>query len=252
MAKAAGALLEQSEESTALAVPSVDPFTQLVERLATNKDVDVVKLQALIDMQKDINRENAIAAFNSAFTKMQAEIPTVIERSRTDKASYAALEDIVETLRPVLSRHGFGLSHRTEFPSDKLMKIVGVLMHEQGHSRESEFLTEADNGPGRNAIQARGSANSYGRRYTTKDLLNIVTREQDDDGAASEKGKAPEPPKGYDEWLADYEATAFNGLPALEAAWKASKPQFRDYLTRYDPRKRAAIKTKAESVKGQS
>ena len=41
------------------------------------------------------------------------------------------------------------------------------------------------------AVSTLGSSNSYGRRYTTKDLLNIVTKEEDDDG---KKSSAPAEP----------------------------------------------------------
>src|SRR6185295_6009416 len=52
-----------------------------------------------------------------------------------------------------------------------------------GHERTSEFLADADTSGSKNAIQARGSAVSYGHRYTTKDLLNITTREAADDAS---------------------------------------------------------------------
>jgi hypothetical protein len=162
-----------------------DPALMIIE-LASNPAVDVDKLQRLIDMQKDARRDHAIAAFNQDFARMQAEIPTVIEKGKGDKGmSYARLEDIIETVRPVLQRHGFSLSHQTEWPDKTTIKVVGILTHRDGHERRSEFLASADQTGSKNAIQALGSSNSYGRRYTTKDLLNIVTKEEDDDGKKS-------------------------------------------------------------------
>jgi hypothetical protein len=43
--------------------------------------------------------------------------------------------------------------------------------------------------------------------------------------------KAPKKPEGYDNWLADMTAVADNGTDALQAAWKASQPYFRKFLT---------------------
>jgi len=40
-----------------------------------------------------------------------------------------------------------------------------------------------DTGPGRNALQAIGSAHSYGKRYLTLDMLNIITEGEDSDGS---------------------------------------------------------------------
>src|SRR4051812_23812986 len=154
--------------STALAVQSADPFTAMVERLAANPDVDVVKLEKLIAMQERILDRNAEAAFNAAFAEMAGEIPTVTERGKTDKGTYARLEDIIQAVRPILQRHGFALSHRTEWPEKTLVKVVGILTHREGHSRQSEFLSGADASGSKNAIQGLGSAVAYGRRYTTK------------------------------------------------------------------------------------
>lgn len=239
-------LVDPKETEDAL-VPA--PSVQMFERLALDPNVPVDKLERLIAMQEHIMEINAKAAFNRAFADMQADLPTVIERGKTDKGTYAQLEDIVEAVRPILKRHGFSLAHATEWPDKTTVKVVGILTHTEGHERRSEFMASADQSGSKNAIQALGSSVQYGRRYTSKDLLCIVTRGEDDDGARSEKGKAPEPPKGYEDWLTDYESTAANGLTALEAAWKASKPQYRDYLTRYDPQKRANIKHKAEAVR---
>jgi hypothetical protein len=229
------AALERAPAAKEVALSDLpDPVLAMMERLASNKDVDVEKLKALIDMQKDILAVNAKAAFNSAFAKMQPRIPTIEERSKTDKATYAALEDIVEVVRPILSEFGFSLNHRTEFLPERKMKIVGVLTHEQGHSQESEFVCEADQTGSKNAIQALGSSNHYGRRYTTKDLLNIVTRHGDDDGEKSEPRKAVEAPEGFDDWLGDMDALVVGGADwkAYSEAWNGSKESFRLHLAK--------------------
>lgn len=224
----------------------------MMERLATNKDVDVVKLQAFIDMQKDILQVNARAAFNAAFAKLQAEIPTVIEKGRGDKGmSYARLEDIIETVRPVLEKHGFSLSHQTEWPDKSTIKVIGILTHQDGHERRSEFLASADQTGSKNAIQALGSSNSYGRRYTTKDLLNIVTKEEDDDGKKASKPEV-EPPKGFEQWYDDMDAMVQGGCTwkQFAEAWNPeSVTEFRNHLAKVNPSKIDAWKKKAKAVK---
>lgn len=217
-------------------VPAAEQMIGMFERLASNKDVDVVKLQALIDMQKDIMAVNAKAAFNGAFAKMQAILPTVAERGRTDKASYAELEDIVEACRPVLAQFGFSLSHKTEWPDKTTVKVIGILTHEDGHARESEFLASADTSGSKNAIQALGSSVSYGRRYTTKDLLNIVTRREDDDGKKSERA-TDAAPEGYDAWEDTIDELVLAGCTRaqLNAKWEAggeTTEPFRRYIAR--------------------
>lgn len=240
---------------TAIAIPGTkemalqpaDHMAQIIA-LASNPAMDVDKLQRLIDMAKDVKQADAVAAFNRAFAALQADIPTVIEKGKGDKGmSYARLEDIVETVRPVLQKHGFSLSHQTEWPDKTTIKVIGILTHEDGHERRSEFLASADQTGSKNAIQALGSSNSYGRRYTTKDLLNIVTKEEDDDG---KKAGAPVEPKGYADWLAHMVKLVDGGCNrlALNAAWESSDPTFTRYLTSVDRALVEDWKKKANAV----
>lgn len=223
-----------------------DSFTAMVERLATNRDVDVDKLAKILDLQERILDRNAEAAFNAAFAQMQPEVPCVIEKAKTDKGTYAPLEDINSVVLPVINKHGFSLSFRTEWPDKGTVKVVGVLTHREGHSRESEFMSAADGSGSKNAIQGLGSAVTYGRRYVTKDLLNITTREQDDDGRKAGK---PEPPSGYQDWLDDMTAVADEGVDPLEKAWKASKREYRSYANTYDGQTMSTLKAKARQVR---
>jgi hypothetical protein len=222
----------------------------MFERLAKDPDVNVEKLERLIAMQERIIRHNAEAAFNAAFSEMQAELPTIGERSRTDKTSYAPLEDIIERIRPILRKYGFSISHRTEWPDKTTVKVVGILTHRQGHARESEFLSAADQTGSKNAIQALGSAVAYGRRYTTKDLLNIVTRHEDDDGDKATPGR--DEPEGFDEWFADLTAVADNGTAALTAMWEAKDAKSiarKKYLVATNRKGWETLKARAAKVK---
>lgn len=220
----------------------------VIERLAANPDVDVAKIEKIIELQERMMRLEAEAAFNVDFAAMQAKLPTVSERAHTDKTSYAPLEDIIEAVRPVLCEFGFSVSHRTEWPNEKTVKVVGILTHRAGHARQSEFLSAADQTGSKNAIQALGSSVQYGRRYTTKDLLNIVTRGEDDDGEKAGKKEAPKAPAGYEDWYTDLTATADNGTKALEQMWAKSKGEFKTHLVKHNNPNWNALKAKAARV----
>jgi hypothetical protein len=230
--------LVPANESTALA--------SVVEALANNPNVDVDKLRQIIDLQRQMRADLARESFNQSFAAMQREMPVVIERARTNNGTYATLEDIVETVRPILSKHGFSLSHRTDWPEKGIVKITGILAHAAGHERTSEFLSGADSSGNKNAIQGLGSAMSYGRRYTTNDLCNIVTRNEDDDAKRAGRVGAPD---GYDDWLADVALTADEGLPALQKAWNDSRKDYKAHLTKVDAKAWEALKAKAAKVK---
>jgi hypothetical protein len=204
----------------------------VVERLAANPDVDVAKLEKIIELQERILAHQAEAEFNSAFALMQPEIPTIIERKQGDagKWMFAPLEDIIAPMRQILSRHGFSISHSTEWPDGKTVKVIGLLTHRGGHARRSEFQATADQTGSKNAIQALGSSVSYGKRYTTKDLLCIVTAGEDDDGHRS---SAPSPPDGFEDWWDDFQLIAEGGLKTLEAEWKKAKPDFKSHVVKH-------------------
>ena len=127
------------------------------------------------------------------------------------------------------------------------MKVIGILTHEHGCSRESEFLSAADTSGSKNGIQALASAVSYGRRYTTKDLLLIVTKKEDDDGRKAGQIEAPE---GYQDWRDDLDALVTGGCTwaALEAAWKASKDEYRRFITKTEKHTVESWKKKTKAV----
>lgn len=202
-------------------------------------------------------RHNAAAAFEAAFAKMQPEIPVIDEHGRIEvkgaiRSTYAPLEDIHDVIKPITARHGFSIRHRTEWPADKpgTIRIVGILGHQQGHREETVFEAPMDRSDYRTDIQSMGSTVSYGRRYTTLDLLNISTRKLDNDGNRPRQSK-PETaaPKGYDDWLGNLEAVADNGFPAFERMWADSRDEYRKYLASTAPKLLASIKTKAGKVR---
>lgn len=232
-----------------------DSLVLMFERLATNPAVDVEKLERLIQMQERIMDRNARAAFDAAFAEMQSEIPEISEkgeilsRSGGVQSTYARNEDIQRALRPILKKFGFALSFRTEWPDEKHVRIVGILSHRDGHSRESQFLSQADNSGSKNDVQALGSAVSYGHRYTTKDLLNITSRGEDDDAEGSAPKKAPEAPAGYQDWLDDLTAAADEGWEAFKGAWNPDTvAPFREHLARTDAKRGELLKARAQKV----
>ncbi|HLK25632.1 MAG TPA: ERF family protein [Caulobacteraceae bacterium] len=128
--------------------------------------------------------------FAAALIQMQRRLPVLDELAEVTDATgavaytYAAWEDTVETIRPILFRHGFALSFKPEVSARGEPVIVGVLRHEAGHKEEAELVLPADVSGGKNPVQAVGSSLSYGQRYVTKLLLNLASRKLDDDDGA--------------------------------------------------------------------
>lgn len=240
-------------EETAL--ERVPDGVSMFERLARDPSVPVEKLEKLIELQERIMRFNAKAAFDAAFSAMQPEIPIVDEHGKILvkgqlRSTYAQLEDIHDVIKPITAKHGFAIRHRTEWPENRggIIRIVGILSHKEGHSEESVFEAPMDRSDFRTDIQSMGSTVSYGRRYTTLDLLNIATRKADNDGRRQAVKEESDAPAGYDQWLADFSAVADEGFPKLEATWKASTKEYRDYLQRTAPSILATLKNKAQRI----
>jgi hypothetical protein len=155
------------------------------------------KLDALWRMRKELLAEEHREAFDAAFAAMAAELPQVrrdgtVELVKDGKRlgliKFARWEDMDKVIRPIMARYGFALTFTTA-PADANGKLLirGELMRE-GHSRIAEIPLPPDVGPGRNSLQAVGSAISYGKRYLAEMLLNIVRCGEDDDGNGAVAG----------------------------------------------------------------
>lgn len=227
----------------------------MFERLARDPDVAVDKLERLMAMQERVMTINREAAFEAAFSKMQPEIPVIDEHGRIEvkgtlRSTYAPLEDIHNVIKPILARHGFSIRHKTEWPQERpgIIRIVGILGHEQGHKEFTTFEAPMDRSDYRTDIQSQGSTISYGRRYTTLDLLNISTRKADNDGRTQRKSPDVVAPKGFEDWWIDMQATADEGFPALEKAWDASSKAFKAHLNNTNRAGWEALKVKALKI----
>lgn len=178
-------------------------FIALIERAARDKDIDVGKMQALLAMKKEILTEQRIAAFNRDFMQARMEMPRIkkdgsveypVDKTKPDgpkkKAfDFAKYETIDKELRPIEIKHGFSRSFTTETRAAGGGIIVHcTLLHKDGHSKTASIPVPLDNSGGKNDLQGYGSSFSYGKRYTTTMIWDIVTEGEDDDGNAAFAG----------------------------------------------------------------
>jgi hypothetical protein len=173
----------------------------MIERAARDPSVDIDKLERLLKMQKDAAEARAKVAFDSAMAEMQPKLPVIDRKGRIEvrekdregkrtgalqqSTPYALWEDINEAIRPILAAHGFSLTFRVGKTDAGLITVTGILAHREGHRETDTITLQHDSTGSKNAVQAVGSSNSYGKRYTAINLLNITTRGQDDDGKAA-------------------------------------------------------------------
>jgi len=172
----------QHEPVNLPAVSESAAIIQVIERAAMNPNVDIDKMERLLQMQERIMERQARAAYMSALADMQPDLPEIPENGKGHgNIKYALWEDINELIKPVLGRHGFSLSFRTGQTDGKII-VTGVLSHREGHSEETTMHLPTDTSGSKNAVQAVGSSTSYGKRYVAQALLNLTSRGDDDDG----------------------------------------------------------------------
>ena len=164
----------------------VSGILAVIERAALNPEVDIQKMEKLLDMQERILERNARMAFDSALAAMQQDMPEIAQNGEIQHGGklisrYAKFEDINEAVKPVLQKYGFAVSFRIKQPEGKI-EVTARLSHREGHAEETSIVLPADTSGAKNAVQAQGSSVAYGKRYAMCALLNISTRGEDDDG----------------------------------------------------------------------
>jgi hypothetical protein len=194
--KPANKALQKREDQPRQEVASVSESAaifQIIERAARDQNVDIDKMQRLMEMREREMARVAKQAFNAAMKAAQAEMPQVVrgaENSHT-KSSYAKYEAISAAMQPIIDRHGFSLSFGTEdSPLDGHKRIVCDVGHEEGFEKRFHLDLPVD-GAGaqgkanKNPTQAVGSTLSYGRRYLKTLIFDVAVKDEDDDGQSA-------------------------------------------------------------------
>lgn len=188
------AVTESRAMAAAPAETEAAAFHGMLERLASNPDVDVAKMQAILDVQERIMDKRALAEFNAAFARLAGNLPRIKrdgsvayedkQGNKKEAFKFARWEDIMTAIRPALDAEGFALTFKAKPRAETGggLEVTGRLLHIGGHSEEASIPLPLDSSGGKNNLQGYGSTFSYGKRYTATMLLNIVTEGEDDDG----------------------------------------------------------------------
>lgn len=232
--------------------PSGGDLVSMIERMACDPNVNVDKLQQLMLMHERVRANQSREAFNAAMSEAQKEMRPIATdannpQTKSRYASYAALD---RALRPIYTKHDFGLSFNTaEGAAPEWVRVVCDVTHAAGHEKRYHVDMPADGkgakgGDVMTKTHAVGAAMSYGMRYLLKMIFNVAVGEDDRDGNEPPVRQTPEP-VGFSDWLEELKMVADSGTRELEVAWKSSKPQYRRYLTETDSAAWEAIKRHA-------
>ena len=241
-----------ANEPTAAAV-TISPMQMLAQAFQQGMPLETIK--ELRKIQKEWEADEALRKFNEAFAAFKAEA-IVIVKSTTIKdgplkgKKHATLFDVVGVVTPRLSAYGLSISWKLTKDDPSWMEVTCTLRHAAGHCESVSMGGGPDTGPGRNAIQARGSTKAYLERYTATAILGLAAQDADDDGNGAGKKQAadgPKAPDGYEDWRADMTALADEGMERLTKTWSTSSADFRRYVIKAD--EQWWDETKAKAVK---
>ncbi len=163
----------------------------LIHRAASDPNVDISKMERLFDMHEKMETRRAISAYNEAMAKAQAKMPAIVrnKENKQTNSKYADLWAIADEALPVIHEHGFGLSF-AEAPPKKEGNYIGIsctATHAGGHEKEYHFDVPVDDAglkgtKNKTVTHAYGSTMTYGRRYATCGVFNIIVKDADTDG----------------------------------------------------------------------
>lgn len=186
--------MDKSAEIKEVDVVRQNPFLEMIERVASNPDIDADKIQKILDMQIQVMDREARDQFYDAMNRVQSKLPTVVKDARNQQtnSNYARHESIARAIKPIYTMEGFS----TSFTQDKsdtqgYIRIRGSLRHKSGHVEDHYFIDLPADKVGlkgsvnKTDLHAAGSTFTYGRRYLTCLMFDVATGD-DNDGNAQE------------------------------------------------------------------
>lgn len=152
---------------------------------------------------------SALAAFQA-----ECEAPKKLSTNPHFKSKYAGLEEVLETARKPLAKHGLAL---LQFPCGGSQGSVGVatmLTHKSGQWVRATVVFPLE----KSSPQAAGSAITYARRYSAMAALGMAPEDDDGESAEGRGSQASKARKGKTDG-AERPAAAKAADPPRPAAW---------------------------------
>lgn len=192
-------LVTQPQATKEIAAQEPQTMTDQLISMAIDKDLDIEKLQRLIDMKDAEEKKTAKSQFDRSMAACQAKIQPVLADADNDQtgSKYSKLHTIVTALKPIYTAEGFSIAYRTEeTPIQRLaeggwFRVLAVISHVGGHSETHHVDLPADTkgikgSVNKTMIHGIKSTISYARNILLGLIFNFVSSEDiDDDGNAA-------------------------------------------------------------------
>lgn len=167
---------------------AITPMTLI--QSAQAEGVSVEKMQQLFELQMKWEASEAKKAYNDAIAEFKSANIKIYKNAEVKYANtnykHSSLDHVVNTVVPILARHG--LTHSWETRQDQgRVEVSCKVSHRLGHSESITLSAPADTSGSKNTIQAIGSTITYLQRYTLMSILGLSSGDADDDGQQSEQ-----------------------------------------------------------------
>ncbi len=206
----------------------VSPQT-LLERVI-NQKLPMETMERLLAMWARDQFYAAMAGFQSECAIVEKR-QTANITSRTKGTSfsygYAAIEDLVDAVKPLFSKFGLSWTAKPEQTKDTVTAVVHV-RHASGHEEITKFTVPIDAESSMTDPQKAGAALTYATRYAFRAAFGIQTRGEDTDAAgegekparrSAPRPQAQEAPATAEEMKTAYDTVCelIRSLPADQA-----------------------------------
>lgn len=179
------------EDTAANLVAPITPMEMLDRAVQSGASIET--LERLMALQERWEANGARKAFDAAIAAAKAEIPTIRKSRKVDFTTakgrtnydYEDLAGIMETIQPILSKHGLSIRYQTRAEVNEPVSVTCIVSHRDGHSENNTLTAGRDDSGNKNSIQSIGSTVTYLQRYTLKAALGLAAA-KDDDGERSE------------------------------------------------------------------
>lgn len=183
---------------TALVQPQATGLLAMIERIAMNPNADIEKMKALMLMRNEELAAVRKQEYAQDLIPMKPELPLVIKKkfNSQTKSNYAPLDEINETVDPILAKYGFATTMKVIAQTVDSVTVRAELWHKGGHIEATEVTMPIDNKGIQGTVNKTGphatkSSITYARNAALCALLNISMKNEDDDGNGAGEDVTP-------------------------------------------------------------
>jgi len=124
---------------------------------AMGKGANLETIEKMLTLQERWEANEAKKAYNVDMAAFK-ENPPVITKDKVNtqyNSRYCSLQNLVDTVSPVLAKHG--VAHRWIIEQNGIIKVTCILTHRLGHSESVSMSAPDDTSGSKNPIQQKKS-----------------------------------------------------------------------------------------------